>query len=199
LSAHQEVLAIRSASTPVRLLLAYASLIASLLISGTAATQAKTVKISRAAHRAAVARHEHVVHRHRIALAMNRVTKLRRRVVRTALAERGVPYVYGGDSRSGFDCSGLVRFVYGRIGISLPHYSGGQWERGISVPRRALQPGDLLFFRGLGHVAIYIGHGLMVHAPHTGTVVQVAPVSSHPDYGGAKRLLTLHKAGGHPL
>jgi cell wall-associated NlpC family hydrolase len=152
------------------------------------------MKTSRAAHRAAVARHEYVVHRHRIAIATNRVTRLRRRVVRTALAERGVPYVYGGDSRSGFDCSGLVRFVYSRIGITLPHYSGSQWDHGIPVPRWALKPGDLLFFRGLGHVAIYIGHGLMVHAPHTGTVVQVAAVSSNPGYDGAKRLLTLNNA-----
>jgi cell wall-associated NlpC family hydrolase len=155
--------------------------------------------MSRAAHRAAVARHERVVRRHRIAVATNLVTKLRGQVVRNALAERGVSYVYGGESRSGFDCSGLVRFVYGRIGISLPHYTGTQWEHGIPVPRWALKPGDLLFFRGLGHVAIYVGHGLMVHAPHTGTVVKVAPVSSNPGYDGAKRLLTLHNAARYTL
>jgi cell wall-associated NlpC family hydrolase len=173
--------------------------IASLLIAGAHAAPAKTTKLSRAAHRAAVARHERVVRRHRIARATTLVTKLRGQVVRNALAERGVPYVYGGASRSGFDCSGLVRFVYGRIGISLPHYSGAQWGHGIRVPRWALEPGDLLFFHGLGHVGIYIGRGLMVHAPHTGTVVQVAPVSWIPGYDGAKRLLTLHNAARYTL
>jgi cell wall-associated NlpC family hydrolase len=182
------------ASIRIRLLLACAGVFASLAVADVAGGQPKAVAVSHAARHAIAVRKEAIARRHRIAVATQRVAEVRWRIVRTALAERGVPYVYGGASRSGFDCSGLVRFVYSRIGIWLPHYTGAQWDRGISVPRRALQPGDLLFFRGLGHVAIYIGHGLMVHAPHTGTVVQVASVASNPGYDGAKRLVTLHNA-----
>jgi cell wall-associated NlpC family hydrolase len=99
------------------------------------------------------------------------------RAARIALAEVGVPYVWGGDSPHGFDCSGLVRYAYGRVGISLPHSSYALFSRGTSVSRSHLEPGDLLFFDGLGHVGIYVGGGRMVHAPQTGQSVQVASLS----------------------
>jgi cell wall-associated NlpC family hydrolase len=119
-----------------------------------------------------------------------RVVRRERRVVRVAVKQLGVPYVWGGESRSGFDCSGLVRYVYRRVGISLPHYTVSQFERGSPVALRHLKPGDLLFFYGLGHVGLYIGHGLLVHAPHSGTRVSVARLASYAGrVSGARRLI----------
>ena len=79
-----------------------------------------------------------------------------------------MPYQWGGASPSGFDCSGLVSWVYGRLGISLPHNAAALYGVGRPVPRSALKPGDLLFFSGLGHVGLYIGRGRMIHAPQSG-------------------------------
>jgi NlpC/P60 family len=103
-----------------------------------------------------------------------RITVRRHRVVQAALRRRGTRYVWGGASPAGFDCSGLVMWAYGRVGISLPHYTYALLERGRAVSRRAIQPGDLVFSEGGGHVGIYIGHGKVVHAPHAGTVVSLA-------------------------
>src|SRR5439155_3640694 len=86
----------------------------------------------------------------------------------------GVPYVWGGASPGGFDCSGLVMYVYAQLGVSLPHYTVAQWSATVPISSSDLQPGDLVFFSGLSHVGIYIGGGRFIHAPHTGTVVQVA-------------------------
>lgn len=118
-----------------------------------------------------------------------RVLREEHRVVSVALHQLGVPYAWGGASRRGFDCSGLVRYVYAHIGISLPHYTYSQFHYGVGVARRHLKPGDLLFFNGLGHVALYIGHGLLVHAPHAGTRVSIARLSSLGDWAGARRLI----------
>jgi peptidoglycan DL-endopeptidase CwlO len=96
-----------------------------------------------------------------------------------ALRYLGVPYVWGGSSPSGFDCSGLVMYVYAQLGISLPHYTVAQWNATLPISTSELQPGDLVFFDGLGHVGIYIGGGQFVHAPHTGTVVQIASLSGY--------------------
>jgi len=86
----------------------------------------------------------------------------------------GTRYVYGGSTpRSGFDCSGFVRFVYAHFGLSLPHSSYAQFNLGHRVTRRSLRPGDLVFFNGLGHVGMYVGNGRFIHAPHTGTRVRI--------------------------
>ena len=96
------------------------------------------------------------------------------RAAAIALKEVGVPYRWGGSSPAGgFDCSGLVYWAYGRLGIELPHSSYALYDQGRRVARSRMKPGDLLFFSGLGHVGIYIGRGRMVHAPHSGTRVQV--------------------------
>jgi cell wall-associated NlpC family hydrolase len=85
--------------------------------------------------------------------------------------------MWGAAGPSAFDCSGLVMWAYAKVGISLPHYTGAQWQMGIHVSRRDLQPGDLVFFyANIGHVGLYIGNGLMVDAPDFGEVVQVQPV-----------------------
>jgi cell wall-associated NlpC family hydrolase len=94
------------------------------------------------------------------------------RAARVALKAVGVPYHWGGTSpSSGFDCSGLVYWAYGHVGVELPHSSYALAGMGRRV--RHLRPGDLLFFSGYGHVGIYVGRGRMVHAPHSGTRVQV--------------------------
>jgi cell wall-associated NlpC family hydrolase len=113
-------------------------------------------------------------------------------VVRFARHFLGVRYVYGGTSpRTGFDCSGFTRFVYAHFGISLPHYSGAQFDIGRRVSRRGLRPGDLVFFDGVGHVGMYIGNGRFIHAPHTGTTVQISSLAGwySARYDGARRLL----------
>jgi len=109
-----------------------------------------------------------------------------------AIAARylGVPYRWGGASPSGFDCSGLVMYVYAQLGISLPHYTVAQYHMGVSVSRSRLQPGDLVFFDGLGHVGIYIGQNQFIHAPHTGDVVKVTSITGWyaQTYVGARRI-----------
>jgi len=111
-------------------------------------------------------------------------------VVGIAMRYLGVPYVWGGSSPSGFDCSGLVAYVYAQVGVSLPHYTGAQWNVGVPVSRSDLQPGDLVFFDGLGHVGIYIGGNAFIHAPHTGDVVKISSISGwYADtYVGARRV-----------
>jgi peptidoglycan DL-endopeptidase CwlO len=111
-------------------------------------------------------------------------------VVGIAMRYLGTPYVWGGASPSGFDCSGLVMYVYAQIGVSLPHSSYAQYGYGTPVSQGDLQPGDLVFFDGLGHVGIYVGGGSFIHAPHTGDVVKVSSISGWyaSTYVGARRL-----------
>ena len=106
-----------------------------------------------------------------------------------ALRYLGVPYVWGGESPKGFDCSGLVAYVYAQLGITLPHYAAAQYQLGVAVPSDELQPGDLVFFDGLDHVGIYIGGGQFVHAPHTGDVVKITTLAAYGgSYVGARRI-----------
>jgi cell wall-associated NlpC family hydrolase len=111
--------------------------------------------------------------------------------VQYALGEQGVPYVWGGSSPSGFDCSGLVMWAYAQVGISLPHYTGSLWNVGTHVSVDQLEPGDLVFFHGETHVGMYIGGGQFVQAPHTGDVVKVSSLSDpwySSGYDGAVRV-----------
>jgi cell wall-associated NlpC family hydrolase len=97
--------------------------------------------------------------------------------LRYALTRLGYPYIWGAAGPHAFDCSGLVMWSYAQVGISLPHFTGNQWNQGVHIPRSQLQPGDLVFFfADLGHVGMYIGNGMMVDAPTFGQPVQVQPV-----------------------
>ena len=111
-------------------------------------------------------------------------------VVSIAEQYLGVPYRWGGASPSGFDCSGLVMYVFAQVGVSLPHSSYSQYGMGSPVSRDQLQPGDLVFFDGLGHVGIYVGHGRFIHAPHTGTRVRIETLAGWygSRFDGARRL-----------
>ncbi len=96
-----------------------------------------------------------------------------------ALRAVGVPYRWGGISpASGFDCSGLVYWAYGRLGIAVPHSSYALNVEGHGVARSKKKAGDVLVFSGLGHVGMYVGHGRMVHAPHSGAQVEVVKLGS---------------------
>ena len=111
-------------------------------------------------------------------------------VVGIAMQYLGIPYVYGGASPAGFDCSGFVMYVFAQVGISLPHNAAAQYGYGMPVSRDQLQPGDLVFFNGLGHVGIYIGGGQFIHSPHTGDVVKISSISGwySSTWVGARRL-----------
>jgi cell wall-associated NlpC family hydrolase len=101
-------------------------------------------------------------------------------VITYALSQLGVPYQWGGTTPGvGLDCSGLVQLAYRAAGIALPRTTYAQVTYGITVPDTDLQPADLLFFNDgtdFGHVAIYLGNGLMIQAPYTGTVVSITPI-----------------------
>jgi cell wall-associated NlpC family hydrolase len=111
-------------------------------------------------------------------------------VVGIAMQYLGIPYVYGGSTPAGFDCSGFVMYVYAQVGVSLPHNAAAQYGHGTPVDRSQLQPGDLVFFNGLGHNGIYIGGGQFIHSPHTGDVVKISSLSGwySSTWVGAKRL-----------
>ncbi len=89
----------------------------------------------------------------------------------------GVPYVYGGSTPQGFDCSGFVKYVYANFGISLPRTSYSQMNSGYAVSLADMQPGDVLVFRGGGHVGIYVGDNAYIHAPQTGRSVSIDPLN----------------------
>jgi len=125
-----------------------------------------------------------------------RVPTVGERAAAIALKAVGVPYRWGGASPAGgFDCSGLVDWAYGRLGIKLPHSSYALYDQGRQVARSRMKAGDLLFFSGLGHVGIYIGRGRMVHAPHSGRLVEVVSLG-RSSYGvrlvGVRRVIERH-------
>jgi peptidoglycan DL-endopeptidase CwlO len=114
-------------------------------------------------------------------------------VVSIAMSYIGVPYVWGGSTPGGFDCSGLVMYSFAQLGISLPHSSYAMWNYGTPVPSDQLQPGDIVFFDGLGHVGLYIGGGEFVDAPYTGAYVRVDSLTTGwaaANYDGARRIST---------
>jgi NlpC/P60 family len=123
-------------------------------------------------------------------------------VVSIASRYLGVPYKWGGARpKTGFDCSGLVQYVFAQLGVSLPHYAAGQWYSpdAVWIPPYRLQPGDLVFFTGPdgtpaapGHVGIYVGDGYLIDAPHTGAFVRVDSLDERwfaNKYVGAKRIV----------
>ncbi|MBU6421551.1 MAG: C40 family peptidase [Gammaproteobacteria bacterium] len=99
-------------------------------------------------------------------------------IVQLASRELGAPYVYGGDTPRGFDCSGLVYYVFRRAGLAVPRTANDQLYAAHPVSLRDLQPGDLVFFEIAGdiqmHVGIYVGNGVFIHAPETGQAVSYA-------------------------
>lgn len=111
--------------------------------------------------------------------------------VQVAMDQLGKPYVWGAAGPNSFDCSGLTMFAYASAGISLSHYTGAQFNEGQHVPQSDLRPGDLVFFgTSLGHMGMYIGNGNFIHAPHSGDVVKISPLSGYyqSDYAGAVRV-----------
>lgn len=124
----------------------------------------------------------------------------------------GVPYQWGGASpKAGFDCSGLVRYVFAQFGVSLPHYAAAQYysPESVWVPPNRLQPGDLVFFAGSdgtrmapGHVGIYVGDGYLIDAPHRGSFVRIDSLDERwfaNNYIGAKRVVGVSLDARHLL
>lgn len=111
-------------------------------------------------------------------------------------AAKKTPYVWGGSTPKGFDCSGFAQYLYGKAGINIPRTTYTQWQapNGKSVGKNSLLPGDLVFFKGSdsigglpGHVGIYIGGGQMIDEPHTGSYARVESIAGFPGYMGARR------------
>ena len=154
--------------TPLRIALLAIAICASLVLAVGRAT-------------ASTARHARTTH----------ATAVGVRAVGFARSLLGVPYSWGGASpRTGFDCSGFVRYVYAHFGITLPHSSYADFGLGRRVSRGGLRPGDLVFFHGLGHVGIYVGAGKFIHAPHSGTRVSYSTLAEYGgEYDGARRLV----------
>lgn len=111
--------------------------------------------------------------------------------VQVAMSELGKSYVWGASGPDAFDCSGLTMYAYAAAGISLPHFAAAQFNQGRHVSQGELQPGDLVFFGSdLGHMGMYVGNGQFLHAPHTGDVVKISPLSGYyqQQYAGAVRI-----------
>ncbi|MBQ4517229.1 MAG: C40 family peptidase [Clostridia bacterium] len=119
------------------------------------------------------------------------------RVVQLAKQYLGVPYVYGGNGPNGFDCSGFTSFIYRQLGYSLNRVAHDQLKNGVPVSKNELQPGDLVLFMRSGrttvnHVGIYVGDGMMIHAPQTGDVVKYTSITTgyyNDCYYAARRII----------
>lgn len=118
------------------------------------------------------------------------------KVIDTAAKYLGVPYLWGGTTPSGFDCSGFVQYVYAECGYSITRTTYTQWDNdGTYVSRQNLQPGDLVYFGTDGspsHVGLYVGNGTMIHAPSTGKTIQYTSIDSDyyaSRFMGGKRIL----------
>ena len=147
------------------------------------AAKSRSPKLSAAQWRAKL-RETHAAKRSRPRITVgDRAAGLARRYV-------GVPYAWGGASPGhGFDCSGLVMYVYSKLGVDLPHHAASQYRYGRKVSRWALKPGDLVFFSGLGHVGLFIGKGRFIDAPQSGAVVRVTSLASRSSsFVGARRV-----------
>ncbi|WP_091654387.1 C40 family peptidase [Micromonospora pallida] len=103
--------------------------------------------------------------------------------VRYAYGALGKPYRWGDDGPNGYDCSGLTLAAWRAAGKSLPHNAAMQWNATARVSRASLRPGDLVFYRGLGHVALYVGDGKVIHAPTFGRNVEIRAVDLMSPYG----------------
>jgi len=104
-------------------------------------------------------------------------------VVKFAYAQLGKPYQWAADGPGSYDCSGLTMAAYRSVGVSLPHNAAMQWGVVHHISRSELSPGDLVFYSGLGHVAIYIGGGQVIHAPQPGEDVKISSVDMMTPYG----------------
>ncbi len=112
--------------------------------------------------------------------------------VGVAMGQIGKPYVWAAAGPDSFDCSGLIVYSFAAVGKSLPHSTYALYSLGVPVSRDQLQPGDLVFFDGLGHAGIYIGGDQFVHAPHSGDVVKISSLNEGwyaSTYVGARRIL----------
>ena len=161
-------------------------------LSSSAAATAPATRTVPAKPRLQITSGERALHR-RVSKPERPATRLTlgTRAVRIASRLTGTPYSWGGESpSSGFDCSGLVRYVYGRLGVDLPHYTGSLWSLGRPVSTGHLRAGDLVFFSGLGHVGIYAGHGKFIHSPRSGESVRWQSLSSRmSSFVGARRVV----------
>lgn len=123
------------------------------------------------------------------------VNYIARRIISSAMDYMGVPYVFGGTSPYGFDCSGYVQYVFAHAGISLPRTADVQYEEGTPVSTAELVPGDLVFFTtytyGASHVGIYVGDGNFIHASSSRgvTISSLSEAYYSSRYIGARRIL----------
>jgi cell wall-associated NlpC family hydrolase len=176
--------------------------------------RAATLAALRARHRAELEAARVSTDRHNAALSHRYLGDFRltgdgtpavRRAVQFALAQLGKPYVWGAEGPDTYDCSGLVQAAYAAAGVALPRTARPQYLATVPVPVAALVPGDLLFFgpdprnwNSIHHVGIYVGRGLMIHAPTTGDVVRIAPIW-WAEFFGATRVLAAGRTAGEAI